>query len=55
MKVSNILIGVVGAVVGAGALYAYNRFIGGAAHADEFIDDDVMDDDVVEEEPASKK
>jgi len=29
MKLSSILIGVAGVAVGAGALYAYNRFIGG--------------------------
>ena len=31
MKLSSILIGVAGVAVGAGALYAYNRFIGGGA------------------------
>ena len=47
-----ILIGVAGVAVGAGALYAYNRFIGGAASADECTDE--CDDDVVDEEPAAE-
>ena len=45
-----IMIGVAGIAVGAGAFYAYNRFIGGgAAPADECEDDDVAD-----EEPAAE-
>jgi len=35
MKVSSILIGVAGIAIGAGALYGYNRFIGGGASVDE--------------------
>ena len=50
MKLSNILIGVAGIAVGAGAFYAYNRFIGGGAPADECEDDDVAD-----EEPATEE
>ena len=53
MKLSNILIGVAGVAVGAGALYAYNRFIGGgAAPADECTDE--CEDDDVDEEPAAE-
>ena len=56
MKISNILIGVAGVAVGAGALYAYNRFIGGAAQADECTDEYEDDDvDVVDEEPATEE
>ena len=54
MKLSNILIGVAGIAIGAGALYGYNRFIGGAAPADECTDD-CEDDDVVDEEPATEE
>ena len=53
MKISNILIGVAGVAVGAGALYAYNRFIGNAP-ADECTDE-YEDDDVVDEEPATEE
>ena len=49
-----ILIGVAGVAVGAGALYAYNRFIGGGAPADDECTDDCEDDDVVDEEPAAE-
>lgn len=49
-----ILIGVAGIAVGAGALYAYNRFIGGAAQADDECTDECEDDDVVDEEPAAE-
>ena len=48
-----IMIGVAGIEVGAGAFYAYNRFIGGAASADECTDE-CEDDDVVDEEPAAE-
>nr|DAS69487.1 MAG TPA: hypothetical protein [Caudoviricetes sp.] len=54
MKLSSILIGVAGVAVGAGALYAYNRFIGGAASADDCADE-CEDDDVVDEEPATEE
>lgn len=55
MKISNILIGVAGAVIGAGALYGYNKFIGGgAAPADDECTDE-CDDDVVDEEPATEE
>ena len=48
-----IMIGVVGAVIGAGALYGYNRFIGGgAAPADDA--DEYEDDEVVDEEPTAE-
>ena len=54
MKISNILIGVAGVAVGAGALFAYNKFIGGgAAPADDECTDE-CDDDVVDEEPAAE-
>ena len=46
-----IMIGVVGAVIGAGALYGYNKFIGGGAAPAEDAED-YEDDDVVDEEPA---
>ena len=50
-----IMIGVVGAVIGAGALYGYNKFIGGgAAPADDECTDE-CDDDVVDEEPATEE
>ena len=53
MKVSSILIGVAGIAIGAGALYGYNRFIGGgAAPADDCADE--CEDDVVDEEPAAE-
>ena len=56
MKLSNILIGVAGVAVGAGALYAYNRFIGGgAAPADDECTDECEDDDVADEEPATEE
>ena len=48
-----IMIGVAGIAVGAGAFYAYNRFIGGGAPADECMDE-YEDDDVVDEEPAAE-
>lgn len=48
-----ILIGVAGIAIGAGALYGYNRFIGGAASADDCTDE-CEDDDVVDEEPAAE-
>jgi hypothetical protein len=54
MKLSNILIGVAGIAIGAGALYGYNRFIGGAAPADDECADE-CDDDVVDEEPATEE
>ena len=55
MKLSNILIGVAGVAVGAGALFAYNKFIGGgAAPADDECMDE-CDDDVVDEEPATEE
>ena len=55
MKISNILIGVAGAVIGAGALYGYNKFIGGgAAPADDECTDE-CDDDVVDDEPATEE
>ena len=48
-----IMIGVVGAVIGAGALYGYNKFIGGgAAPADDA--EEYEDDDVVDEEPTAE-
>lgn len=55
MKISNILIGIAGVAVGAGALFAYNKFIGGGAapaddECDECEDDDVVDDEVTTEE-----
>jgi len=53
MKLSNILIGVAGIAIGAGALYGYNRFIGGAAPADECTDE--CEDDDVDEEPATEE
>ena len=54
MKISNILIGVAGVAVGAGALFAYNKFIGGgAAPADDECTDE-CDDDVVDEEPTAE-
>ena len=53
MKLSNILIGVAGVAVGAGAFYAYNRFVGGAP-TDECTDE-YEDDDVVDEEPATEE
>ena len=44
MKISNILIGVAGVAVGAGALFAYNKFIGGGAapaeDAEEYEDEE---------------
>ena len=46
-----IMIGVVGAVIGAGALYGYNKFIGGGAAPAEDAEE-YEDDDVVDEEPA---
>ena len=55
MKLSNILIGVAGVAVGAGALFAYNKFIGGgAAPADDECTDE-CDDDVADEEPATEE
>ena len=55
MKISNILIGVAGVAVGAGALFAYNKFIGGgAAPADDECTDE-CDNDVVDEEPATEE
>ena len=54
MKLSNILIGVVGVAVGAGALYGYNRFIAGGASADDECMDE-CDDDVADEEPAAEE
>ena len=53
MKISNILIGVVGAVIGAGALYGYNKFIGGGAAPAEDAEE-YEDDDVVDEEPTAE-
>ena len=47
-----ILIGVAGIAVGAGAFYAYNRFVGGAP-ADDCADE-YEDDDVADEEPAAE-
>ena len=44
-------IAVAGAVIGAGALYAYNRFIGGAS-ADDYME---YDDDVEDEESTTEK
>ena len=55
MKLSNILIGVAGIAVGAGALYGYNRFIAGGAQADDECTDECEDDDVVDEEPATEE
>ena len=56
MKLSNILIGVAGVAIGAGALYGYNKFIaGGAAQADDECTDEYEDDDVVDEEPATEE
>ena len=46
-----IMIGVVGAVIGAGALYGYNKFIGGGAAPAEDAEE-YEDDDIVDEEPA---
>ena len=51
MKLSNILIGVAGVAIGAGAMYGYNKFIGGGAAP---ADDECEDDDVVDEEPAAE-
>lgn len=48
-----IMIGVVGAVIGAGALYGYNRFIGGGAAPAEDAEE-YEDDDVVDEEPTAE-
>lgn len=48
-----IMIGVVGAVIGAGALYGYNKFIGGGAAPAEDADE-YEDDDVVDEEPTAE-
>ena len=48
-----IMIGVVGAVIGAGALYGYNKFIGGGAAPAEDAEE-YEDDDVVDEEPAAE-
>lgn len=53
MKLSNILIGVAGIAVGAGALFAYNKFIGGGAPAEDA--EEYEDDDVVDEEPATEE
>ena len=55
MKLSSILIGVAGVAVGAGALYAYNRFIGGGAASADDCADECEDDDVVDEEPATEE
>ena len=52
MKLSNILIGVAGVAIGAGALYGYNKFIAGAT-ADDCADE--CEDDVVDEEPATEE
>ena len=49
-----IMIGVAGIAVGAGAFYAYNRFIGGGAAPADECTDDCEDDDVVDEEPAAE-
>ena len=49
-----IMIGVAGIAVGAGALYAYNRFIGGGAAPADECTDEYEDDDVVDEEPAAE-
>ena len=54
MKISNILIGVAGVAVGAGALFAYNKFIGGGAAPAEDAEE-YEDDDVVDEEPATEE
>lgn len=54
MKLSNILIGVAGIAVGAGALYGYNKFIAGNAPADDCADE-CEDDDVVDNEPATEE
>ena len=48
-----IMIGVVGAVIGAGALYGYNKFIGGGAAPAEDAEE-YEDDDAVDEEPAAE-
>lgn len=48
-----IMIGVVGAVIGAGALYGYNKFIGGGAAPAEDAEE-YEDDDVVDEEPTAE-
>ena len=55
MKLSNILIGVAGIAIGAGALYGYNRFIGGGAAPADECTDECEDDDVVDEEPATEE
>ena len=49
-----IMIGVVGAVIGAGALYGYNKFIGGGAAPADDECDECEDDDVADEEPAAE-
>ena len=54
MKLSNILIGVAGIAIGAGALYGYNKFIAGDAPADDECTDE-CEDDVVDEEPATEE
>ena len=48
-----IMIGVVGAVIGAGALYGYNKFIGGGAAPAEDAEE-YENDDVVDEEPTAE-
>ena len=48
-----IMIGVVGVAVGAGALFAYNKFIGGGAAPAEDAEE-YEDDDVADEEPAAE-